>query len=110
MANRYYQQPPIGPPPPQLAIPFGKFIDIDEKYHELIAPQKTDSFSKGKSLVAHGKGVNYQPTEFVKHSPSLALDEGSLKLNYGSYIYSQLDGFDYHHPRDVKTIPQAVFM
>ena len=57
-----------------------------------------------------GKGVNYQPTEFVKHSPSLALDEGSLKLNYGSYIYSQLDGFDYHHPRDVKTIPQAVFM
>jgi hypothetical protein len=109
MAMRYYQQPVVAPPP-QLAIPFGKFIAIDEKYHELIKPQKTDSFSKGKTLVPHGKGVNYQPTGFVEYSPSLALDAGSLKVNYGSYIYDQLSGFDYAHPRDVKTVAQATFV
>ena len=96
-------------PPPQLAIPFGKFIAIDEKYHELMVPQETDSHGKGRTLAAHGKNVNYQPTEFVQQSPSLALDGGSLKVNYGSYIYDQLKGFDYAHPREVKAEPVAVF-
>ena len=96
-------------PPPQLAIPFGKFIAIDEKYHELMVPQETDSHGKGRTLAAHGKNVNYQPTEFVQQSASMALDDGSLKVNYGSYIYDQLKGFDYAHPRDVKTDPVAVF-
>ena len=96
-------------PPPQLAIPFGKFIAIDEKYHEIMVPQETDSHGKGRTLAAHGKNVNYQPTEFVQHSPSLALDSGSLKVNYGSYIYDQLKGFDYAHPREVKAEPVAVF-
>jgi len=96
-------------PPPQLSIPFGKFIAIDEKYHELMTPQKTDSHSKGRTLAAHGKNVNYQPTDFVQYSPSLALDSGSLKTNYGSYIYDQIKGFDYAHPREVKTEPVAVF-
>jgi len=93
-------------PPPQLSIPFGKFIDIDEKYHQLMVPQKADSHGKGRTLIEHGKGVNNQPTEFVQQSPSMALDSGSLKVNYGSYIYDQLKGFDYAHPRDVK--PEAV--
>ena len=97
-------------PPPQLAIPFGKFIAIDEKYHELMVPQETDSHGKGRTLIEHGKGVNNQPTEFVQHSPSLALDSGSLKVNYGSYIYDQLKGFDYAHPRDVKAEPVATFV
>lgn len=102
MATQFYPQPAVNPPP-QLAIPFGKFIAIDEKYHELMTPQTTDSHSKGRTLIEHGKGVNGQPTEFVQQSPSMALDGGSLKVNYGSYIYDQLKGFDYAHPRDVKT-------
>ena len=97
-------------PPPQLAVPYGKFIDIDEKYHQLMTPQKTDSHGKGRTLAAHGKNVNYQPTDFVQHSPSLALDSGSLKVNYGSYIYDQLKGFDYAHGRDVKTDAVATFV
>ena len=93
-------------PPPQLSIPFGKFIDIDEKYHQLMVPQETDSHGKGRTLAPHGKNVNYQPTDFVQQSPAMALDSGSLKTNYGSYIYDQLKGFDYAPPRDVK--PEAV--
>jgi hypothetical protein len=106
--NQFYAQQAIQPPP-QLAIPFGKFLDIDEKYHQLMMPQKADSHSKGRTLAAHGKNVNHQPTPFVKQSASLALDAGSLKTNYGSYIYDQLKGFDYAHPREVKTQPVAVF-
>jgi hypothetical protein len=106
--NQFYTQQALQPPPP-LAIPFGKFLDIDEKYHELMVPQKADSHGRGRVLVEHGRDVNHQPTEFVKQSPSLALDAGSLKTNYGSYIYDQLNGFDYAHPREVKTQPVAVF-
>ena len=97
-------------PPPQLAVPYGKFIDIDEKYHQLMVPQKADSHGKGRTLVEHGRDVNHQPTDFVQHSPSLALDSGSLKVNYGSYIYDQLKGFDYAHPRGAKTDPVATFV
>ena len=104
-----YPQPAIQPPP-QLAVPYGKFIDIDEKYHQLMTPQKTDSHSKGRTLAAHGKNVNYQPTEFVQQSASMALDAGSLKTNYGSYIYDQLKGWDHAHGRDVKTDPVATFV
>lgn len=94
-----YPQPTLNQPP-QMAIPYGKFIDIDEKYY---SPQKPlpaiHSFSKGRELKPHGTNGSYQPTPFIEKTPPLALDEGGLKVNYGSYIYQQKTGFDYAHPR-----------
>lgn len=93
-----YAQPHLNMPP-QLAIPYGKFIDIDEKYYKPQQPVPAiDSFSKGRELKPHGTNGTYQPTAFIQNSPSLALDAGSLKVNYGSYIYQQKTGFDYAHP------------
>lgn len=106
--DRQYQQNVIVPPPPQLAIPYGKFFSIDERYYDPVESQPIDSFSKGLELKAHGNNVNYQPTDFVKHSPSLALDQGSLKVNYGSYIFQQRTGFDANHGRFEKTEPVQV--
>lgn len=105
----HHPQQAIVPPPPSLAIPYGKFIEIDEQYHKLIKPEKNDLFSSGRRLVKGSLDVNHQPTDFVKQSPSLALDEGSLKVNYMGYLYNQKTGFDAHHNRDVKTEPQPVF-
>ena len=94
----------VAPPPPvQKFIPYGKFTDIDERYYNPIPdPQPAaEIFSRGRELRPHGDNVKYQPSGFVEHSPSLALDQGSLRVNYGSYIYQQQTGFDAAHPRFV---------
>jgi len=109
MSLMHHPQQAIAPAPPSLAIPYGKFIDIDAQYHKLIAPEETDSFSRGRRLVHGNADVNVQPTAFVEHSPSLALDSGSLRVNYMGYLYNQKSGFDAHHGREVKMEPQPVF-
>ena len=106
--DRQYQQNVIVPPPVQLAIPYGKFFDIDQKYYDPVEIQQKDSFSKGLHLKVHGNNVNYQPTGFVQQSPNMALDNGSLKVNYGSYIYQQQTGYDANHGRFEKTEPVQV--
>tara|TARA_R110000822_G_scaffold75724_2_gene182163 strand:+ start:2426 stop:2752 length:327 start_codon:yes stop_codon:yes gene_type:complete len=79
--------------PPSLAIPAGKYIDIDEKFFTKTAIKRDDGI-----LHHSGSNINYQPSEFVKQSPAvIALETGSLKVNYGSYAYNQVVGWDDAH-------------
>ena len=79
--------------PPSLAIPAGKYIDIDEKFFT-----KTDIKRDDGVLRRSGSNNNYQPSEFVKQIPSvLALETGTLKVNYGGYPYNQVVGWDDAH-------------
>ena len=101
MAIRHDKQQALIAPTAKY-IPYGLFTEIDETYYNqkpVVAPVG-DLFSKGSSLKPHGENVNYQPSDFVKVSPSLALDSGSLRVNYGSYIYNQVEGWDQAHPRN----------
>ena len=78
-------------PPPSLAIPAGKYIDIDAKF--FTKPPKPVH----GQLTPAGSGINYQPSEFVAAAPPMSLSTGSLKVNFGSYIYQPATGFDNAH-------------
>lgn len=87
-------------------IPFGKYIDIDEKYYKDVGIEVN---TKYRSLKPHGHNVKYNPSEFVIQSPPLSLQTGSLKVNYGSYMYNQHTGYDDAHNRFEKTQPVLNF-
>lgn len=79
-------------------IPPGRYIDIDDRYYSnknanLNHQPETFGFM-GKALKPHGENVNYQPTELVQNAGGL----DQLKVNYNSYIYNQITGWDAHHP------------
>ena len=100
MAIRHDRQQALVAPTAKY-IPYGLYTDIDETYYNpkpVLAPVG-DIFSKGHTLKPHGQNVNYQPTDFIKQPPTLALDSGFLRVNYGSYIYNQISGYDDAHPR-----------
>jgi hypothetical protein len=46
---------------------------------------------------------------FVAPPTPIGLSTGSLKVNYGSYIYEQKTGYDANHSPDVKTPATVVF-
>jgi hypothetical protein len=91
MAERVYNQPMLQAPV-QKAIPQGIFFDIDQKYYE----PKPENETKERHLRPHGTNVNLQ-SEFVEAPTPLALQTGSLIVNYGSYIYQQRTGWDAAH-------------
>jgi len=100
----------VAPPPVAKFIPYGMFTAIDQQYYDPVEVQPAaDGFSRGRELKPHGKNVKYHSVGFVEQSPTLALDSGSLRVNYGSYIYQQETGFDAAHPRDEKIDPVVVF-
>jgi hypothetical protein len=82
---------------PQVAraIPFGKFIYVDETFliDELRRknpnPKHLDTpFSKmGKELVPYGFNHPHATQSFVKNS------NDTLAKNYGTYIYNQVTGY-----------------
>tara|TARA_R110000868_G_scaffold189841_3_gene433425 strand:- start:115 stop:435 length:321 start_codon:yes stop_codon:yes gene_type:complete len=88
----YHRTAPLVVPTP-LAIPAGKYIDIDQKFFTKTEIKRDDG------VLRHaGSNINYQPSEFVKQTPSvIALETGNLKVNYGSYAYNQVVGFDDSH-------------
>ena len=91
----------VAPEPVKKFIPYGQFTDIDQRYYDPVEVQPaSDGFSRGRTLKPRGSNVNHKSNGFVEHSPSLALDSGSLRVNYGSYIYQQQTGFDAAHTRD----------
>ena len=102
MADRHDRQSALVPPAPvKKFIAYGEYTAIDEKYYNPVEVQPAaEIFSRGRELRPHGDNVKYQPSKFVQYSPSLALDSGSLRVNYGSYIYQQQTGWDLAHPRD----------
>ena len=79
-------------------IPAGKFIDIDEKYYtptKTVLNHQPEVFGNmGKPIKPYGENVNYQVTPFIEQEGSLSM----LKVNYGSYIYNQITGWDSAHP------------
>ena len=102
MAERHARQSALVAPAPPVKkfIPYGQYTDIDQRYYDPVEEQPAaEVFSRGRELRPHGDNVKYQPAGFVQQSPSLALDRGSLRVNYGSYIYNQQTGFDQAHPR-----------
>ena len=105
MAERHYNQPVLAPAPPQLAIPQGKFFQIDQEYYEPkdVEPSLEDIHSKGRTLLAHGRNVNLKANGFIAPETPLGLESGSLKVNYGSYLYQQKTGYDAFHPANTIT-------
>ena len=100
----------VAPPPVAKFIPYGMFTAIDQQYYDPVEVQPaSEVFSRGRELKPHGQNVKHHSVGFVEQSPTLALDSGSLRVNYGSYIYEQITGFDASHSRNEKTAQVAVF-
>ena len=100
MAERQYAQPVLTAAPVQLAIPQGKFFQIDQEYYEPkdLQPSLEDIHSKGRKLRPHAQNVNLKASGFITPETPISLDSGSLQVNYGSYLYQQKTGFDAAHP------------
>jgi hypothetical protein len=99
MSNRVYEKTMLIPPVAK-AIPYGQFFDIDQKYYE----QQPANETKDRHLRPHGMNVNLKHSDgFVAPETPLSLDSGTLKVNYGSYLYQQRTGFTPAHPADEKT-------
>jgi len=99
MSHNFYNREAIKPPAPALKyIPPGKFIAIDEKYYTLNKPEENKG-TRGKSLKPHGNNSNYQPTEISKFGVKQrsGLTAENMKVNYKSYIYNQITGWDENH-------------
>ena len=103
MTERVYNQTTLVAPVAK-AIPAGVYFDIDQKYYEA----KPENVTKERHLRPHGTSVNLE-TPFVASGTPLSLTTGSLKVNYGSYIYEQKTGWDAAHSADEKVEPVAVF-
>ena len=101
--SNHYAQPILQPPPPPLAIPRGVYFGIDQQYYE---PQQAN-VTKDRVLKRHGTNVNLK-SDFVAPTPPISLDTGSLKVNYGSYIFQLRTGIDAAHPANTKTAPVEV--
>jgi|TARA_R110002096_G_scaffold15798_1_gene54344 hypothetical protein len=98
----------VPPAPVKKFIPYGQYTEIDQRYYDPVeVVPATEGLGRGRELRPHGDNVKYQPTDLVKQSPSLALDEGSLKVNYETYIYNQVTGWNMHHPRNAP-VPQVL--
>ena len=99
MSYNFNNQTKLQPPPDAKYIPPGKYIDIDEKYYKpttTVLNHQPEVFgSMGKPIQPYGQNVNYQPTPLMQKSGGLSTN---LKLNYGSYIYNQITGWDSAHP------------
>lgn len=104
MADRVYQQPMLQAPIPK-AIAQGVFMDIDQKYYE---PKEANE-TKERHLRPHGTNVNLNSNGFVEQTMPIGLESGSLRVNFGSYIYQQQTGFDAAHTQEERVIPTAVF-
>ena len=73
-----------------LAIPSGQFIEIDERFYE---PELKDNFTNSKRLgLSKDKFPKNQGFVSTGQPLSIMID-GSLKDNYGNYIYNQITGF-----------------
>ena len=106
MTERMYQSATLAPPVAK-AIPYGQFFGIDQQFYD---PKPADK-TKERHLRPYGMNVNHKnPDGFVAPQTPIGLATGSLKVNYGSYIYQQQTGYDAAHPADVKTVPVVVFM
>lgn len=99
------QQPMLEPPPAMKAIPPGQYIAIDEEYYV----QKPPDLTKDRKLKPHGQNVNLK-ADMVMDSTPISLATGSLKVNFGSYIYQQKTGYDNAHSQDIKTQPVISFV
>ena len=104
MDQRTYAQPTLVAPVPK-AIPQGVFIDIDQKYYE---PKEANE-TKDRHLRPHGTNVNLNSNGFVEQTTPIGLESGSLRVNFGSYIYQQQTGFDANHTQEERIMPTAVF-
>ena len=104
MTERVYNQPALIAPTATKYIPPGVYLDIDQKYYE----SKPENVTKERHLKPHGSNVNLE-SPFIASSTPISLTTGSLKVNYGSYIYQQKTGWDAAHSADEKTQPVAVF-
>ena len=83
--------PPPGTAEPRPYIAPGRFIAIDESIYE---PQKRVLFtnnSYGSMGTKERLGITYGWSGFVSNGGGL--NNGKLKVNYGSYIYNQITGY-----------------
>lgn len=103
MSNRVYQSATLAPPVGK-AIPYGQYFDIDQKYYE---PQPANE-TKERHLRPHGTNVTLNAQGFIMAETPISLATGSLKVNYGSYLYQQLTGYDAAHSSGARTQPTAV--
>lgn len=101
MAYNFNHQSQLVKPNDQVLkhIAPGKYIDIDERYYLNDKPKlnhQTDAFGRmGKPLKPFGENVNYQSTSLIEVPGGL---NDNIKVNYGSYLYNQITGWDIHHP------------
>ena len=101
--SNHYAQPTLVAPPPPLAIPQGVYFGIDQQYYE----PKEANVTKDRVLKRPGTNVQLR-RDFVAPTQPISLDTGSLKTNYGSYIFQLRTGTDAAHPANTKTAPVEV--
>lgn len=101
--NTRHAQPILEPPQTPKAIPYGQYLAIDQEFYE----PKPPALMKDRHLKPHGSNVNLK-SDFIPQPSPISLATGSLKVNYGSYIYQQKTGYDSAHPADVKTAPVEI--
>jgi hypothetical protein len=77
------------------AIPPGKFIAEDERFSTTLQPQKMP-YMIGESYARSGQPLREANFQYDHLNPSLTKiynPEVSLSMNYGTYIYNQITGY-----------------
>ena len=102
MAYSNFNSPQLAAPTAHAFIAPNKYIDIDEKFYqpkEDVHPRQTgEMFGRmGRPIQPYGTNVVYHSTAFVPKAQGLTSE--NLKINYLSYLYNPITGFDQAHPR-----------
>ena len=105
-----YKQPVLQAPVTPLAIPAGKYIDIDQKYYEPaeLAPSTEDIHSRGRTL--RPRIHDESPVGgFIEPETPIGLSTGSILVNYGAYLFQKRTGTDANHPPPVESAQNMRF-
>lgn len=100
MFNSQAQQNQLDPNDPNFRtapahIPAGKFIDIDEQFY---LPKNDDVEAlKNLNLIHRAKPLEPYPNRIVNEGlvdlHPIVNDDFNQKVNYGSYLYNQITGY-----------------
>jgi hypothetical protein len=77
------------------SIPPGKYIGEDERFAETLKPQKMP-YMIGESFAREGKPLRPAHFQYSHLNPTFTpvyIPPPELKMNYGTYIYNKVTGY-----------------